>query len=94
MTRPGQFIAIYLGFQGDFFGVPTENIPIFSGGLTYSTIVESYEQQGGSNIWGKLFGPKLRSSQRFVEVQGPGGNGLVKFGLEEDQIQGQEKGGT
>lgn len=94
VTSPGQFIAIYLGFQGDFFGVPIENTPIFSGGLKYKSIVQFYEQQKSFSLWGKLFGPK-DTTQKFIEIKGPDENGLIKFGLEEDVVprqDGQEKG--
>lgn len=84
ITEPGQFIAIYLGFQGDFFGVPIENTPIFSGGLKYTAISQFYEQQKSSSLWGKLFGSKENTTQKFFEIQGPKDNGLIKFGFEED----------
>lgn len=92
ITGPGQFIAIYLGFQGDFFGVPTENTPIFSGGLKYSSVLQFYEQQRSFSLWGKLFGPKDNNSQKFIEIRGPHDSGLVKFGLEEDLSTQPEKG--
>lgn len=92
ITGPGQFIAVYLGFQGDFFGVPIENTPIFSGGLKYSAVLQFYEQQKGFSLWGKLFGSKDNNTQKFIEIKGPRESGLVKFGLEEDLSTQREKG--
>lgn len=105
---PGYFIAVRLTAQVDLFGVNLGQISLFSGGLTYTSFMKSYDDQGswwwlGGTLGKKLPGllapvlpGKMRpTEQRFAEIRGPNGKGFVKFGLEpadEEAPEGAGKG--
>ncbi|KAH3764140.1 cell wall protein IFF6 [Pelomyxa schiedti] len=92
LSQFGEFIAVDLSVSGTVFGIPIKDLSIFRGGIGFSTMQKVFTRPIRSppvntNSWfGSIISklappPQTPVNDKFVEIRGPGGKGLVQMAL-------------